>query len=149
MTVDLVPVGFVRSPFRLDGPPIRRRDIIARIELSSEYAAAVEGIEGWSHLIVLFWMHGVERDHIPLTTHPRHRTELPRVGIFAARGRDRPNPIGLAVVELLKREGNVLTVKRLDAYDGTPVIDIKPYDSHDIATDLRTPEWWTAATQAP
>ncbi|MGQ0656825.1 MAG: tRNA (N6-threonylcarbamoyladenosine(37)-N6)-methyltransferase TrmO [Chromatiales bacterium] len=140
--MDLTPIGFVRSPFRADGPPIRRRDIVAEIEVRSEYAPALDGIQDWSHLLVLFWMQQVDRVRIPLTTHPRHRSDLPRVGVFASRGRDRPNPIGVAVVELLKRDGNVLTVQRLDAYDGTPVIDIKPYDHYDVVTDLRVPDWW-------
>ena len=73
---------------------------------------------------------------VPLTTHPRHRTDLPEVGVFQARGPERPNPIGLAVVELLKRDENILTIKALDAYDGTPVLDIKPYDAFDAITEL-------------
>ena len=81
-----------------------------------------------------------------LTGHPRHRTDLPEVGVLSARGSQRPNPIGLAVVELLKREGSVLTVKALDAYHGTPVLDIKPYDSYDAISGIRVPEWWLIGT---
>jgi len=62
--------------------------------------------------------------------------------VFCARGRERPNPIGLAVVELLKRNKNVLTVKALDAYDGSPILDIKPYDQYDAVTGLRVAAWW-------
>jgi len=70
----------------------------------------------------------------------------------APAGPERPNPIGLAVVELLKRDKNVLTVKALDAYDGTPVLDIKPYDYYDYydyydaITGFRVPEWWMIGT---
>lgn len=119
-----------------------RRDIVAEIVVREELAPALTGIEQWSHLIVLFWMDQLAGKPIRLTTHPRRRTDLPEVGVFCARGRERPNPIGLAVVELLKRNNNVLTVKALDAYDGSPVLDIKPYDRYDIVPDARVPEWW-------
>jgi len=142
MTIQMTPIGFVRSAFAEDGARISRREIVADIVVDPEYAEALDGIEGWSHLFVLFWMHKLDGARCPLKTHPRHRTDLPLVGVLATRGRDRPNPIGLAVVELLKRERNVLTVRRLDAYDGTPVLDIKPYDSHDVFTELRLPDWW-------
>ena len=68
--------------------------------------------------------------------------DLPLLGVFATRTMFRPNPIGLTLVELLKVEGNVLTVKGLDAYDGTPVLDVKPFDAWDNATDAKVPEWW-------
>jgi tRNA (Thr-GGU) A37 N-methylase len=72
----------------------------------------------------------------------RGHEDLPLTGVLSTRGRDRPNPIGLAVVEWLGRTGHCLQVRRLDAYDGTPVIDIKPYDPYDVFTDLRVPDWW-------
>ena len=119
-----------------------RRDIIAEILVREDLAAALTGIEEWSHLIVLFWMDQLVGKPCRLTTRPRHRADLPEVGVFCARGRERPNPIGLAVVELLKRSENVLTVKALDAFDGSPVLDIKPYDHYDAVTGLRVPAWW-------
>ena len=119
-----------------------RRDIIAEIVVREDLVAALTGIEEWSHLIVLFWMDGVAGEPHRLTSRPRHRADLPEVGLFCARGRKRPNPIGLAVVELLKRNINVLTVKALDAYDGSPIVDIKPCDYYDVATGLRVPAWW-------
>ncbi|EAQ36275.1 hypothetical protein NB311A_02184 [Nitrobacter sp. Nb-311A] len=125
---------------------ISRRDIIAEIIVREDLAPALTGLEEWSHLIVLFWMDQIVGKPVPLTTHPRHRADLPEVGVFCARGPERPNPIGLAVVELLKRDNNILTVKALDAYDGTPVLDIKPYDAFDAVTELRAPRWWMVAT---
>lgn len=74
--------------------------------------------------------------------HPRGRTDLEKVGVFATRNRNRPNPIGLAVVEILERRGNSLKVRALDALDGTPVLDIKPYDPIDVKNDIRVPAWW-------
>ena len=147
MTISMQSIATVRSPFTKSGARMSRRDIVADIVVREELAGALLGIEEWSHLIVLFWMDQFAGKPHPLTTHPRHRADLPEVGIFAARGRERPNPIGLAVVELLKCDGNVLTVKALDAYDGSPVLDIKPYDPYDVVSDLRVPAWWTTVSR--
>ncbi len=142
MTICMQSVATVRSPFTKGGTRISRREIVAEIVVREDLAPALAGIEEWSHLFVVFWMdQGAEKPD-RLTTHPRHRADLPEVGVFSARGSERPNPIGVAVVELLKRDKNVLTVKALDAYDGTPVLDIKPYDDYDAITGLRLPEWW-------
>jgi tRNA-Thr(GGU) m(6)t(6)A37 methyltransferase TsaA len=118
----------------------QRRKIVSDITILPEYASALTGIEEYSHLIVLFWM-----DRAPpkssLLVHPRGNQSLPLTGTLASRGRSHPNPIGLAVVELLARQDVRLTVKQLDAFHGTPVIDIKPYDYYDVHTNIRVPEW--------
>ncbi|MCP2000921.1 tRNA (N6-threonylcarbamoyladenosine(37)-N6)-methyltransferase TrmO [Nitrobacter winogradskyi] len=145
MTISMRSIATVRSHFTNE-VRVSRRDIVAEIVVREDLAAALTGLEEWSHLIILFWMDQIAGKPIPLTTHPRYRTDLPEVGVFSARGPERPNPIGLAVVELLKREKNILTVKALDAYDGTPVLDIKPYDAFDAVTELRAPQWWMTAT---
>ena len=67
---------------------------------------------------------------------------MPLLGVFATRTNLRPNPIGLTLVELLKVEGKTLTVRGLDAFDGTPILDIKPFDTWDIAERAVVPEWW-------
>ena len=74
--------------------------------------------------------------------HPRGRNDMPLLGILATRTPYRPNPIGLTRVKLLKVEDNVVTVQGLDAYDGTPILDIKPFDSWDITEEFMIPEWW-------
>jgi tRNA (adenine37-N6)-methyltransferase len=142
MTISMQSIATVRSPFANNGARISRRDIVAEIVVREDLEVALTGIEEWSHLIVLFWMDQFTWKPDQLTAHPRHRADLPEVGVFSARGRERPNPIGMAVVELVKREKNVLTVKALDAYDGTPVLDIKPYDDYDAISGLRVPKWW-------
>ena len=142
MTICMQSIATVRSPFTQTGARMSRRDIIAQIVVREKFAEALKGIEEWSHLIVLFWMDRSDDNPRRLTTHPRHRADLPEVGVLSARGRERPNPIGLAIVELLKRDGNVLTVKALDAYDGSPVLDIKPYDHYDAVNAIRAPAWW-------
>ncbi len=116
--------------------------MVCEIVMEDAYAEAIVGVEGYSHLIVLFWMHRHDRARYRPMVHPRGREDVPETGVLSTRGRDRPNPIGLAVVELLGRTERRLQVRRLDAYDGTPVIDIKPYDPYDVFTDLRVPDWW-------
>lgn len=142
MTICMQSIATVHSSFTKGGVRMSRRDIIAQIVVREDLAAGLTGIEEWSHLIILFWLDQLAGKPCWLTTHPRHRADLPEVGVFCARGRERPNPIGLAIVELLKRDHNVLTVKALDAYDGSPVLDIKPYDHYDVITGLRVPAWW-------
>jgi len=88
-------------------------------------------------------MHKVPlKDTGKLKIHPRGRIDLEKVGVFATRTRSRPNRIGLAVVKLLERRGNSLKVQALDALDGTPVLDIKPYDPIDAQKNIRVPKWW-------
>lgn len=135
-------IGYVHSDIPDADVPRRRRDMVVEIEILDRYAEALAGIEDYSHLFILFWMQKVDTAAWQPRRHPHNNPELPEVGVFAARGRARPNPIGLAVVELISRDGNRLTVKRLDAFDGTPIIDIKPYDQYDQVHSLRVPKWW-------
>jgi len=103
----------------------------------------LDGVNEFSHVFVLFWLHGVsEEQRKTLKVHPRGRRDLPLLGVFATRTMLRPNPVGLTLVELVKVEGNVLTVRGLDAFDGTPVLDIKPFDSWDTVENVRVPDWW-------
>ena len=142
-SIEIEPIGYVRHQVAEADVARRRRELVSEIEILDRYAPALDGIEDWSHLFVLFWMHKLEVGHPPiLRARPRGRIDLPELGVLASRGRQRPNPIGLAVVELLERRGNVLSVRRLDAFDGTPVIDLKPYDNYDVVQDLRMPAWW-------
>ena len=103
MTICMQSIATVRSPFTKTGARIPRREIVAEIIVREELAAALTGIEEWSHLFVLFWMDQGAGKPDRLTAHPRHRADLPEVGVLSARGSEHPNPIGLAVVELLKR----------------------------------------------
>ena len=125
----------------------KRRTLVSQIVIAPAYAAALQGLEEYSQIIVLFWMHRASPPTTPLM-HPRGDPSLPLTGVLAARGRAHPNPIGLAVVDLLARQDNVLTVRRLDAYHGTPVIDVKPYDDYDVYPAPRVPEWFRARQRA-
>jgi len=138
----LKPIGVVRTT--AVGDEVKDKTRISHIIIHSELAEALEGVDGFSHLFVLFWLHKIpDEQRKTLKVHPRGRKDLPLLGIFATRSMLRPNPVGLTLVELVKAEGNVLTVRGLDAFDGTSVLDIKPFDSWDMAKDVRVPSWWT------
>ncbi len=119
--------------------------IVSDIVIDSTLAEALDGLEEFSYIIVLYWMHGVAvTGQVPTKVHPRGKPELPAVGLFATRSPNRPNPVGKATVRLLQCQGNILKVKGLDAIDGTPVIDIKPYmPGYDSATNAKIPRWMT------
>lgn len=142
-SIDVRPIGIVHCEVADDEVSARRRHIVSTVEVYPEFADGLDGIDAYSHLFVLFWMDRVE---LPPTLrwHPRGNPDLPACGAFASRGRNHPNRIGLAVVELLGFEDRFLTVKRLDAWNGTPVIDIKPYDDYDIVNEPQVPDWFAA-----
>ena len=138
----LNPIGYVKT--QAVGDEVKDKSRISQIALRDELVEGLEGITGFSHLFVLFWLNQVpDEQRMILKVHPKGREGLPLTGIFATRTKLRPNPIGLTLVELVKVEGNVLTVKGLDAYDGTAVLDVKPFDFWDIAKDAKVPNWWT------
>jgi len=116
----------------------------AKVRIFPEFCAGLKGIRDFSHLIILYWIHlrDVEEERRTLLVFPRRHAVNVETGVFACRSPSRPNPIGLCVVELLKIEECVLKVKGLDALDGSPVIDIKPYIPRaDSVPDARVPEW--------
>jgi tRNA-Thr(GGU) m(6)t(6)A37 methyltransferase TsaA len=138
----LKPIGFIRT--EAVGDEVKDKNRISQIVIHSKLAEALEGITEFSHFFVLFWLHEVaSEERKTLKVHPRGREDLPLLGIFATRTKLRPNPIGLTLAELLKVEGNVLTVRGLDALNETPVLDIKPFDFWDMAKDAKVPKWWT------
>jgi formylmethanofuran dehydrogenase subunit E len=128
MLVQLRQVGVIRSPYKnFSKAPHQGRfsKETVEIEIFPEFEDGLKDIETCTHLIVLYWLDRANRDAL-LVVPPHDSREH---GVFATRSPHRPNPIGFAVVELLERDGRVLKVKGLDALDGTPVVDIKPYSS--------------------
>jgi tRNA-Thr(GGU) m(6)t(6)A37 methyltransferase TsaA len=103
-------------------------DVVSEIVISEKISeSSIKGIEDFSHLEIIFYFHLADLSKINISaTHPRGNKEFPKVGIFAQRKKARPNLLGSTIVKLIKSEKNILTVTRLDAVDGTPVIDIKP-----------------------
>ncbi|MCS4541607.1 MAG: tRNA (N6-threonylcarbamoyladenosine(37)-N6)-methyltransferase TrmO [Euryarchaeota archaeon] len=138
--IKIKPIGFVKTDASEE--QVKSRKTISEIILNKKLSKALDGIEDFSHLFVIFSLHKISEDEKrTLKVHPRGRLDMPLLGIFATRTPFRPNPIGLTLVKLLKRKGNVLKVKGLDAINGTPVLDIKPFDYWDTVKKIRVPEW--------
>ncbi|SHJ90120.1 tRNA-Thr(GGU) m(6)t(6)A37 methyltransferase TsaA [Malonomonas rubra DSM 5091] len=125
--MQIEPIGVIHSPFhQIAEMPIQpggAKGEIGRIELNPELVEGLSDLAGFSHIIVLYHFHRVEKNSLTVT--PFLDPE-PR-GVFATRAPTRPNHIGLSVLKLQKIEGNILTVESIDILDGTPVLDIKPY----------------------
>ena len=120
--------------------------IISEIELTAGMPVeTLDGIEGFSHLELIYIFDRVnETDVVLKSAHPRENPDWPKVGIFAQRKKNRPNRLGLTLVELVKKEGRILTVKYLDAIDGTPILDIKPVMKEFLPkSEVKQPQWST------
>jgi len=117
---------------------------VSTIRIHPEFCPGLLGVEGYSHLIILYWMHLRDDDENrgTLRVTPRRHEGSPLTGVFACRSPSRPNPVGLAVVKLEAVEGCRLRVSGLDAFEGSPIVDIKPYSPRaDSVPDARTPGW--------
>ena len=144
-SIILEPIGYVRST-RNDLRDDEWANVTARIELTEQLAAeSLDGLEEFSHAEVIFHFDRVAESAIEWgARHPRGNPAWPRVGIFAQRGKDRPNRLGTTVVEIEGRDGRMLTVRGLDAIDGTPVLDIKPVMAEFLPRgEVRQPRWST------
>ncbi len=140
--MNVEPIGIVRSPIK---DPIDEQwgRVVAEIEVKAALAAGLKGIDQFSHVVIIFFMHRYTFDPASdLIRRPQERADMPEVGIFAQRAKHRPNPIGITTVELMQVRENILTVRGLDAIDGTPVLDIKPYvPAFDVRLNALAPEW--------
>ncbi len=116
-----------------------RYAIVSRIRVFDEYAEGLLGLDEYSHAIIVYWLH--EESRVRLRFRPWNDPRLPEVGIFATRFPSRPNPIAITVVEIVRVEPPILDVRGLDAWTGTPVLDIKPYDYYDVVRQPRVPQW--------
>jgi tRNA (adenine37-N6)-methyltransferase len=139
--VTLRVIGFVRNGRSTtedrDWGPLE-----SRIEIAPEFAAALHGLDGFTHALIVFFMHAESFDEeFALMRRPRGREDMPFVGVFAQRGRMRPNPIGVTAVDLVRVEPGAAVVRGLDAIEGTPVLDLKPYVPAFDRREARVPEW--------
>ena len=139
--VSIRPIGVVRNKIttpRPDGWAHVRSDILLRDELTP----MLDGIDGYSHIIVVFAFDSVPESEQRARIRPRSDPRIPEQGVLATRSQLRPSPLGVSVVRLLKHRNNILRVEGLDAIDGTPVLDVKPYfPNHDAVPDANIPDW--------
>jgi tRNA-Thr(GGU) m(6)t(6)A37 methyltransferase TsaA len=115
--------------------------LVSTIEMMPEYAGGLDGIEEFSHAIVLFYMHLLPYEPLTIRRRPRGRADMPLLGVFAQRARMRPNHVGITSCAIVGVETGGLVVRGLDAVDGTPVLDIKPYVPVFDRRDAAVPEW--------
>ncbi len=135
----LKPIGFVRNNIK-EHRFGNFASEVSEIIVKEEFAEGLDGIEDYSHVIIIYWMDRVRNSVIK--HRPQGNPNVPIVGIFACRCPPRPNPIAITTVRLLQRKGNAIKVKGLDILDGTPVIDIKPYwPQYDKVTKAAVPGW--------
>lgn len=121
-------------------------EVISTIELTKDmHESSLKGIDDFSHLEIIFYFDKVSEEKIQYEArHPRNNKDYPEVGIFAQRGKNRPNKLGVTVVELLELKDKTLIVKGLDAIDGTPIIDIKPVMKEFLPKgEIKQPKWST------
>lgn len=138
--LELKPIGIIHSPYRnMGAAPYQgyKSEETSQIEVFKEFEEGLTDIEGFSHVIVIFWFHKSEGFHLLVKT----PWDDVLHGLFATRSPHRPCPLGLTTAELLARQKNILEVTGLGAIDGTPLLDIKPYiPSIDERTVVR-PGW--------
>ena len=140
--INITPIGYVKNELE-KGPLKGYENRISEIILNPSYTEGLHLLEENSHILVIFWMNKIQKeDRKIMKMHPKGREDLPLLGVFATRSPRRPNPMGIRAVRLVERNNNILKVKGLDALNGTPILDIKPYSSkHDLIKDALTP-WW-------
>ena len=142
MDIVLQPVAFVKNT-RKDVSDDFWGSVTSEIQLADHIpTVALDGVDSFSHLEIIFYFNQSNAADVVFSGHPRGNTNWPHVGIFAQRKKNRPNALGLTIVEIVKREGRSVWVKYLDAIDGTPVLDIKPLMKGFLpATAINEPQW--------
>jgi tRNA-Thr(GGU) m(6)t(6)A37 methyltransferase TsaA len=139
--IQLQPIGVVHNSVTQAHRDTRWNEIESEIIIDNEWRDALDGLAEFSHIWVIFYL---DRVNAPdsLRVHPMQRDDFPLVGRFATRAPSRPNPIGICAIELLDVRDTVLRVRGLDALDGTPVLDLKPYlERGDAITNTRVGAW--------
>ncbi len=141
--VRLTPIGYVRN--RVKEPmPDGWANVESRVIIRPQLTDKLHNLADYSHVIIVFWPHEVPADvrGSKPQLHPRDDEENPLMGVLATRSQIRPNPLLVTPVPLLAVNDNVLKVRGLDAIDGSPVLDVKPYlPYYDSIADARLPKW--------
>ena len=150
MHINLTPIGEVRTSATDSQVRAEKPCIEGELVILPEFEPALKGIDGYSHLFVICYFHQLRPSQIgPLQVRPRRLVQrgfeledLPLLRVLALDSPTRPNPIGLTLVQLLGREGRRLSVKGLDQFDGTPILDIKGYQPDYQAPKFSLPDWY-------
>ncbi|MBB6453008.1 tRNA-Thr(GGU) m(6)t(6)A37 methyltransferase TsaA [Salirhabdus euzebyi] len=141
--IQLQPIGYVQSGRKEVEDDFWGKETSV-IQLEDELnEQSLDGIETFSHVEVIFYFHLVDDNKIQYESrHPRNNEEWPKVGIFAQRGKNRPNKLGVTTAKLVKREGKTIIVEGLDAVEGTPILDIKPVMQEFLPREkVQQPSW--------
>ena len=149
MDINFKPIGVIHTQ-ATDIEVKEDGDRAGEIEIYPEFADGLEGIDGYSHLFVLVYFDRLRPEQIgPLKVKPRGLVrrgfkleDLPELGVFALDSPTRPNPIGLTLVRVVKREGRRISVQGLDFFDGTPILDVKGYRPQYRSDDYTMPQWF-------
>lgn len=159
--ITLKPIGWVESPIKSSSKPApedkdkfekwkekvkeeerKIKKTISKLVLLPEYEEMLDGLEEFSHILVTYWPHRLKAEKIPKKIHPMGIKHLPLKGIFATCSPMRPNSLLISVVELVEIEGAVVKVKGLEAFDGSPILDIKPYTPYyHHVEEFSIPKW--------
>ena len=167
--ITIRPVGYIRSDFKTPslkakGEDIERekgpeqtakgikavRNLVSELIINPELVGILDGLEDFSHALVLYWPHLLPPEGRSITkVHPMGNKEFPLVGVFSTCSPARPNPVLLTAVQIIERKENIIKVKGLDAVDGSPIIDIKPYTKnfHTIE-NLKVSDWMKKIQEA-
>lgn len=148
--IDVRIIGLIHTDYGDDEVRLSIDGVPGCIEIFKEYVNGLDGIEGFSHLMIIAWLHKVKSEQRSvLKVRPRKWvrlgidiSDIPEVGVFCTDSPHRPNPIAVTIVELVERRGNILVVNGLDLFDKTPVLDIKPYTKGRIIKSIRLPKWY-------
>lgn len=150
MNIKLIPIGVVHVNVSDDEVKESLEGVSGVIEVFDEFIEGLEGVDGFTHLIIIAYLHKVSEElRKTLKVRPRRLLklglkleELPQVGVFATDSPHRPNPIALTIVRLVRREGKFLYVEGLDLFDGTPILDIRPYTPDRSIREFNVPRWY-------
>jgi len=146
----LRPIGVIHTSFSDDEVRESLTGVSGVIEVYEEFAKGLKGIDGFSHIMIIAYLHKVPEDRREvLEVRPRRLIklglspeELPVVGVFCTDSPHRPNPIAITIVKLVRRDGRFLYVEGLDLFNGTPVIDLRPYTPDRVVRDSTQPQWY-------
>ena len=135
------PIGYVKNNVQ-NKKDVAWGEDVSTIILNDEYYTGLKGLEDFSHAIIIYYLDKAEfQKDKHLQRRPQNREDMPLVGIFSQRGKDRPNKIGMTSVQIISVDDTSLVIKGLDAIDGTLVLDIKPYYPVYDRKDANVPEW--------